>query len=338
MEKSEKKKVLIVGAGGFVGGFMADEGAGRGYEVWAGVRSTTSRRYLGNPELKFIELDFSSPEILADTLGRLAPDGGWDWIIYNLGITKALNFREFDKVNHTYLRYFTQALKQTDLVPSKFLYMSSLSVMGHGKKGSYEPFTEEMIPMPNTHYGTSKLKAEMWLAASGIPHIIFRATGVYGPRDNDYYLMFKSIASGFDFTAGLRPQALTFIYVEDLARAAYDALERSDTGKTYIVSEPRSYSQKEFRKIALQVMHKRFVIPVVVPLWAIKAVCYVSEKIGIIRMKPSTLNRDKYNILSQRNWRADITAAKSGFGFNPRVGLREGLVKTIEWNEENNRL
>ncbi len=33
-----KKRVLVVGAGGFTGGFIVEEGLRRGYEVWAGVR------------------------------------------------------------------------------------------------------------------------------------------------------------------------------------------------------------------------------------------------------------------------------------------------------------
>ncbi len=107
-----------------------------------------------------------------------------------------------------------------------------------------------MIPHPNTRYGASKLKAEMQLAMSSIPYIIFRATGIYGPRDKDYFLMLESVKKGFDFSVGYKRQVLTFIYVEDLARAIYDALERSAVGETYNIAEGRDYTQKEFRKIA----------------------------------------------------------------------------------------
>ena len=48
-------------------------------------------------------------------------------------------------------------------------------------------------------------------------------------------------------------------------------------------------------------------------------------------MKPSTLNRDKYNIMKQRNWAVDISKACADFGFSPEVGLREGVRKSIEW-------
>ena len=74
--------------------------------------------------------------------------------------------------------------------------------------------------------------------STGIPYIIFRCTGIYGPRDHDYFLMFESVKKGFDFSVGFRRQMLTFIYVEDLARAIYDALEKAPTGEVYNISEP----------------------------------------------------------------------------------------------------
>lgn len=326
------KRVLVVGAGGFAGGFLAAEGLRRGYEVWAGVRASTSRSYLTDPALKFLELDFDNPESLAPTLREALPEGEkWDWIVYNLGATKCLSFADFSRINCDYLRDFTDALKKAEMIPERLLYMSSLSAVGPGDEAGGTPFTENMIPHPNTKYGASKLKAEMHLAMSGIPHIIFRATGIYGPRDKDYYLMFKSIAKGFDFSVGYRPQLLSFIYVEDLARAVYDALERGRLGETYNVAEGRTYTQKEFRRIAAKAVGKRHVLGVAVPIWGVKAVSAVAEKWGVIRLKPSTLNRDKFNILKQRNWSVDISKARDEFGFSPEVSLEEGVEKAVEW-------
>lgn len=324
--------MLVVGAGGFAGGFFVEEGLKRGYEVWAGVRATTSRKYLTDTRIKFLVLDFDQPASLSRSLGEALPEGEkWDWIIYNLGATKCLSFSDFSKINYDYLRYFTDALKASGKVPEKLLYMSSLSAMGPGDEKGYTPFTEKMIPHPNTRYGASKLKAEMHLAMTGIPYIVFRSTGIYGPRDKDYFLMFESIKKGFDFSVGYRRQLLSFIYVEDLARAAYDALEHAPTGETYNVAEPRTYTQKEFREIASRAVGKKFVVGVAMPLWAVKAVSAVAEKWGVARMKPSTLNRDKYNIMKQRNWAVDISKAAAAFGFSPRVDLKEGVEKSVEW-------
>lgn len=326
------KKVLIVGAGGFAGGFIVEEGLRRGYDVYAGIRESTSKKYLTDNRIHFITFDFDNSESLGQTLKEALPgDEKWDWIVYNLGATKAVSFSDFSRINYDYLKDFLAALKETGKVPDKFLLMSSLSVHGpqHEKDGG--KFKESDIPAPNTKYGASKLKAEMLLNMDNVPYIIFRPTGIYGPRDKDYYLMLKSISKGFDFSAGYKKQLLTFIYVEDLARAVFDALEKAPVNKTYLISEEASYSQKEFRKMAAEALGKKGVISLPLPLWAVKGVSAVAEKWGVARMKPSTLNRDKYNIMKQRNWDVDISNAKKDFGFNPTVSLQEGLKHAIEW-------
>lgn len=327
-----KKRVLVVGAGGFTGGFIVAEGLRRGYEVWAGVRRSTSRRFLTDPSVKFLTLDFDDPASLSVTLRQALPDGErWDCIVYNLGATKALHFLDFSRINHDYLKSFTDALKATGMVPDKLLYMSSLSVMGPGDEKGYTPFTTTSVPRPNTRYGTSKLKAETSLEIGGIPYIIFRCTGVYGPHERDYYLMFKSIAAGIDFSVGYRRQMLTFIYVEDLARAIYDALEKAPANRKYIISEDRAYTQKEFRTIVARKLGKKHVLPVVAPIWVLRCVCAVSGLIGKLKGKPMTLNPDKYRIMKQRNWQADISAARADFGFDPSTSLEQGVSASVDW-------
>lgn len=329
----------MVGAGGFAGGFIVEEGLRRGYDVYAGVRESTSREYLQDSRIKFVTFDFNDPESLEKTLSETLPsEEKWDWIVYNLGATKAISFSDFSRINYDYLREFLEALKASGKVPEKFLLMSSLSVHGpqHEKDGG--KFRETDIPSPNTKYGASKLKAEMLLTMDQIPYIIFRPTGIYGPREKDYYLMLQTISKGFDFSAGYKRQLLTFIYVEDLARAVYDALVRAPINQTYLISEERAYTQKEFRKMASEAIGKKGVIAIPMPLWAIKGVSAVAEKWGVARMKPSTLNRDKYNIMKQRNWDVDVSKAKRDFGFEPKVSLKEGLKKATEWYKKENWL
>ena len=326
------KRVLVVGAGGFAGGFIVEEGIRRGYDIYAGIRETTSRKYLTDSNIKFVTFNFDEPETLVKTLEDSLPENEkWDWIIYNLGATKALSFTDFSKINYDYLKSFLEALKRSHKVPERFLLMSSLSVMGPRHEKDGKKFTETDIPQPNTRYGASKLKAEMLLTMEGIPYIIFRPTGIYGPRDKDYFLMLQSISKGFDFSAGYKKQLLTFIYVEDLARAIYDALEKAPLNQTYLISEERSYSQKEFRKIASKALDKKGVISLPMPLWAVKAVSGVAEKWGVAHGKPSTLNSDKYKIMKQRNWDVDVSKAKKDFGFNPVVSLEDGVKRAVEW-------
>lgn len=334
------KRVLITGAGGFVGGFIVEESLRRGFETWAAVRRSTSREFLQDDRINFIELDFNNPQTLAQTLNDALPQGEkWDYIIYNLGATKCTNFADFNRINYDYLRLFTDALFETGKVPDKFLYMSSLSALGPGDEKDFTPFNANSIPSPNTKYGASKLKAEMHLAMTPeLPYIIFRATGIYGPHEKDYFMMLKSIKSGFDFSVGMRKQMLSFIYVRDLVEAMFEAIDKAPIGKTYLIAEDRSYTQKEFRKISAGELGKKLVIPMCMPIWAVYIVSVLAEKWGVLRMKPSTLNRDKFNIMKQRNWSVDISEARKDFGFTPKVDLKEGVKRSIRWYKENNWL
>lgn len=325
------KKLLIVGAGGFIGGFIAREGLRRGYDTTVAVRHTTSRRYLDDPRLEFLELDYSDRQQIEQAVTAAMPDGEcWDYVIYNLGATKCANFLDFDRINYRYLVNFAEVLKKTGKVPQRFLFMSSLSAMGPGDEKNYTPIKNSDTPNPNTRYGLSKMKAESYIRnMSGLPYIIFRATGVYGPHEKDYLMMIKSIDSHIDVGMGYRKQMLTFIYVEDLVGAMFDALSSGVCNKVYIISEPRAYTQKEFRSIVARELGGRWVVPLKLPMWAVYAVSVVAEKIGAWRCKPSTLNRDKYVIMKQRNWDCDVSDAVRDFGFHADFPLERGVRETV---------
>lgn len=327
------KRILIVGAGGFLGSHLLEAAVSTpGLEVYAGIRQTTSTLWMPDAGVKTVIFDFEDRADVEKVLTATLPEGEkWDWIVYNLGATKCLRYKDFDHINHDLLRSFIEALEHTGMMPEKFLYISSLSAMGPGHEHDYTPFNEQMIPQPNTRYGASKLKAEMQLHIHGVPFIIFRCTGVYGPRDRDYFMMIDAMKKGFDFSVGYRKQLLTFIYAPDLAAAVMAALEKSPVREVYNIAEPRAYSQAEFRKIVAGKLGKRLIVPVKVPLWGTKIVSWAAEKIGVVRGKPSTLNTDKYNIMKQRNWSADTRKAKESFGFTATTPLREGISKSIDW-------
>ena len=326
------KTMLIIGAGGFIGGFIAQESLRRGYDTYVAVRRTTSRRYLDDPRLHFVVLDYENPQAMSESLRESAPESGkWDYMIYNLGATKCANFADFNKINFIYLRTFVQVLEKDNMLPERFLYMSSLSALGPGDEKTYSPLTSSTVPNPNTMYGLSKIKSETFLqTVPGLNYIVFRPTGVYGPHEQDYLMMVKSIDNHWDFGIGFRRQMLTFIYVEDLVNAMMDAIAAGVSRKTYIISEPRAYSQAEFRRIVARALGKKWVIPVRLPLWIAYAASVVAEKWGVARMKASTLNRDKFKIMKQRNWCADVSDAVHDFGFAPRFSLEDGINATVK--------
>ena len=52
---------LVTGASGFIGSFIVQEGLEQGFEVWAGMRGTSSKGYLKDERIRFATLDMQNP-------------------------------------------------------------------------------------------------------------------------------------------------------------------------------------------------------------------------------------------------------------------------------------
>ena len=314
------KKILITGASGFIGSFLVEKALEMGWETWAGIRKTSSREYLKDTRIRFIDLNYSNKEILKQQIqSHVAEQGKWDYIIHNAGVTKCVQVSDFHTVNYQYTANFIDVLQDVENRPEKFILMSSLSAI-----------------FPGTAYGLSKLKAEQYLqSCSNIPYTIMRPTGVYGPREMDYYLMLKTVKAGFEVTAGFKPQRLTFIYVKDLVQAVFLALESNLTEKIYAVSDGETYTDAEYAKSVKKVLGKKLVLRIKVPLFLLYIVSVFSGFIGKISGKPSTLNKDKYQIMKQRDWSCSIQPLVDDLRFHPEYDLEKGLKACVEWYKQN---
>ena len=334
-------KILVTGASGFIGSFIVSEGLNRGYEVWAGVRATSSRQYLTDPRIRFAELDLGNPERLAGQLAALKEEmggQGWDYVIHAAGATKSLRREGFFRTNTEGTKNLVMALEQQHMRPRRFVFVSSLSIFGAIKEESYEPITDADTPKPNTAYGESKLAAEQWLATqSELPWVVLRPTGVYGPRERDYFLMAQSIKQHVDFAVGYRPQEITFVYVADVVQAVFLACERPEekvVHRAFFLSDGQSYNSRAFSDLLQQEMGTRHVIHIKAPLWFLRAVCAVNGAMCQRLGKLTTLNMDKYHILAQRNWNCDITPARQHLGYEPQWTLADGVRESVRWYKQ----
>ena len=66
-----EKKILVTGASGFIGSFLVEGALERGMQVWAGVRKSSSRKYLQDSRIHFAVLDFTDSDRLASQLEEL---------------------------------------------------------------------------------------------------------------------------------------------------------------------------------------------------------------------------------------------------------------------------
>ena len=316
------RRILVTGASGFIGSFVTEAAVSAGAEVWAAVRRSSSRRWLKDPRIHFIELNLDDPDALR---GALENAGVFDGVVHCAGATKAAHTEDFHRINCEGTRLLAETLVQTQTLRGRFVFLSSLSVMGEAKD----------VPSPNSAYGRSKLAAEHALATvAGLDYIVLRPTGVYGPRERDYFLMAKSISQGVDFAVGFKPQVITFVYAKDVARASLSALTQGRSGAAYFLTDGGEYSSRAFSDLLQREMGRKRVLHVTAPLWVLRLVCAVNGWAASLRGRSTTLNMDKYYTLAQRDWRCDTSATRAELGFEPEYTLERGVRETVAWYKE----
>ena len=334
-------RILVTGASGFVGSFICSEGLERGFEVWAGMRSTSSSQYLKDERMKFAQLNLGNYEELCGQLRQYKAqmgDRGWDYVVHAAGATKSLKREGFFKTNTEGTKNLVRALQAEGMVPKRFVFVSSLSIFGaiREKPYPYQPIVDTDTPVPNTAYGESKWQAEQFLASTkDFPYVILRPTGIYGPRERDYFIMAKSIKQHVDFAVGYKPQDITFVYVDDVVQAVYKALDAPKAvGKSYFLSDGQVYNSRAFSDLLQKELGDPWVLHIKAPLWFLWIVCAISGTVNRWMGTLTTLNLDKYHILSQRNWQCDIEPARRDLGYEPQVLLEEGARRSVQWYKQ----
>lgn len=331
------KRILITGASGFIGSFIVEEALKRGYETWAGIRKNSSHEYLKDERIHFIELDFSDVDRLSEQLGTVA----FDYIVHAAGVTKCVDRNDFFKVNTQGTKNLAEAVCRTQHHLERFVFLSSLSVFGAIKEQiPYQDIQATDHPAPNTDYGKSKLEAEKALKeifeseTTKQPYVILRPTGVYGPREKDYFLMAKSIKQHIDFSVGYKKQDITFVYVDDVVQAVFLAIEKDIEKGEYFLTDGNVYSSSDFSRLLHQELGKPWWIRIKAPIFVLRMVCKIGDFIGRKTGKISALNNDKFHILRQRNWRCDITPARQELDYQPCVTLEEGVRRSVKWYKQ----
>jgi len=325
-------KILITGASGFIGSFIVEESLRRGFETWAAVRKSSSRQYLQDERIRLIDLNLSDKSQLVEQLRGLS----FDYVVHAAGVTKCLDKRDFHRINTEGTRHLCEALLELKMPLKRFVFVSSLSVFGAIREQMpYEEIRETDTPQPNTAYGRSKLEAERYLETTSLPYVILRPTGVYGPRERDYFMMAKSIQQHSDFAVGYQRQDITFVYVSDVVQAVFLALEKGQTGRKYFLSDGEVYQSSTFSDLIHEELGRPWWIRVTAPIWLLRIITFCGEYVARLTGKVTALNNDKYNILRQRNWRCDIEPAIRELGYQPTVKLAEGVRRAIGWYREN---
>ncbi len=328
-----KKKVLITGASGFVGFHLLNEALAQHLEVFAAVRPNSNVAHLQDLPIHFVNLDFSSVEKLKEHLAA----EGYHYIIHAAGITKAKTEAEYNIINATFTKNLGIAAASLAKPLEKFVFVSSLAALGPLNELNDE-IKDDTVAKPVTSYGKSKLLAEQYLQEiNDLPLVVIRPTAVYGPREKDILILFKTINKGLEPYIGKFVQQLSFIYVKDLARAIVGALAKEVTNKSYNISDGQVYDRyalADFTKKALQKKTIKFHLPVntVSGLASLMDLLYANSR------ETPALNKEKMAELTAVNWACNINNIKNDLNYSPRFNLEQGIEETLIWYKNNHWL
>lgn len=323
-------KLLITGASGFVGSFLVEKALSDGYEVYAGIRTTSSKKYLRDPRINFFELDFDNPSVLKNKLNEIK----FDYIIQNAGVTKAKNKSKFFEINAEALKKLVDCTLATDTPIKKFVFISSLAAYGPADNQPLNIVNHDSNPNPVTTYGESKLAGENILKSySELPYHIIRPTAVYGPREMDLLTLYKMLNNRIELLIGNKTQKLTFIYVEDLVTAILSVLEIEKNHTEYFVTDGNHYSAEQLNNYIKDVLGRK-TLKLKLPISLIKLLAIISEKISSLSGNYPALNLEKVNELKCESWICEIGNLKEDLNFTPEFDLYKGINKTIKWYQD----
>ncbi len=216
----------------------------------------------------------------------------------------------------------------------RFVHCSSVGV--HGAIND-PPGTEESPFDPGDRYQETKAEAEKMASdfgeQHGLPVVIFRPAGIYGPDDLRFLKLFKSVNSGVFRMIGSGKVLYQMIFVEDLVDGVLlCGMSNKAVGEVFILTGDRPHSLNSITQTiaeTLGVEISSLRIPST-PVYVAGALCeLVCRPLGI----NPPLYRRRVDFF--RKTRAfSIEKAQEVLGFSPKVDLEEGLRRTATWYEE----
>ncbi len=301
---------LVTGAAGFIGSHLCERLLRDGHDVGGldafipfyprPIKEANLAAFREHPRFTWHALD-----LRRDDLGP-ALDGVE--VVFHLAAMAGLpkSWTEFDLYESCNIAGTFRLLEAVRgrTQPARLVYVSTSSVYGRFSSG------DETLPTrPISPYGVTKLAGENLCRAfaeeHGLPLVVLRYFSVYGPRqrpDMGYYRFIRAMLHGDPVTVfGDGQQMRGNTYVDDCVAATVAALG-APLGETYNVGGGETVS-----------------------VWDV-----LTKLERIIGEKPIVV-REAARAGDQRYTTADTTKLWRHLGWQPRVGLDDGLARQVEW-------
>ncbi len=319
-----KPLVLVTGATGFTGGHLARALRRRDYSVRALVRPHSKVEALIENDIELCEGQLVNP---VDVRRAMKGVG----VVYHV----AAAYREarhpdsyyFD-VNVGGTKHIFEAARSEGV--ERLVHCSTAGVHGEVKN---IPADETAPTDPGDVYQESKLEGErlaLQALHNGLPGVIFRPVGIYGPGDLRFLKLFKTIHSGKFRMFGSGDVLYHLTYIDDLVDGIIRCGEQpAALGQVFILAGPRYTTLNELIELVANAVGK----PVPrghLPLWPLLTAATLCEVVcRPLGIDPPLHRRRCDFFVKNRAFRSE--KAKRELGYEPKVDLSDGLKRTAEW-------
>jgi nucleoside-diphosphate-sugar epimerase len=213
----------------------------------------------------------------------------------------------------------------------KVVYCSTCGVHGDVRQW---PADESAPIAPADYYQATKYEGEIAVrefVERGLPAVILRPAAIYGPGDPERFLMlFRRVQTGRFLMFGDGRVHYHPLYVDNLVDAfLLAAASPRRHGEAYLIADEQYYTLNALVEAIGQALGVRVKI-VHCPFGPLRLAALLCEAAFKLLPAEPPLFRRRADWFRQ-NRAFDIRKAKAELGYQPKIGLEEGLARTARW-------
>ncbi|MEM9192037.1 MAG: NAD(P)-dependent oxidoreductase [Myxococcota bacterium] len=320
--------ILVTGATGFLGQRVVELLADTGEEIVATGRSLARGQALVSDRVRFVPADLRNP---AEVRRLFSPEV--DRVVHSAALAAPWGRRSaFLTSNVVGTQHLLDAAGRASI--RRFVFVSTSSVyarLGH------QYAVEERSPLPRraaNGYVESKRKAEARVRRSGLPYIILRPRGLFGPRDTNVLpRLIGALQANRLPIIGPGDNITDLTYIDN----AVSAVQRSLVAPPEAIRETYNVTNGEPVKVWETVRDLALALELTPPTRRIPlpaAYLLASALEARARLTPGRpeplLTRYTVSLLGQSTT-LDITKAMRTLGYRPRVSMSDGVAAFVDW-------